>query len=56
MFDEYNEFFCEFVKDIYQEGEYDFVFEMWEEVFGMDFMIKYSIELFDEVGAVRFFN
>ncbi|QBG56188.1 non-ribosomal peptide synthetase [Bacillus amyloliquefaciens] len=56
MLDEYNEFSCEFVKDIHQEGEYDLVFEMWEEASGMDLTIKYSTELFDEAGAARLFN
>ncbi|WP_446476152.1 amino acid adenylation domain-containing protein [Bacillus velezensis] len=56
MLDEYKEFSCEFVKDIHQEGEYDLVFEMWEEASGMDLMIKYSTELFDEAGAARLFS
>lgn len=56
MLDEYKEFSCEFVKDIHQEGEYDLVFEMWEEASGMDLTIKYSTELFDEAGAARLFS
>ncbi|MDU0812757.1 non-ribosomal peptide synthetase [Bacillus siamensis] len=56
MLDEYKEFSCEFVKGIHQEGEYDLVFELWEEASGMDLMIKYSTELFDEAGAARLFN
>ncbi|MBT2575230.1 amino acid adenylation domain-containing protein [Bacillus sp. ISL-51] len=56
MLDQYEEFSCEFVKDIHQEGEYDLVFELWEEKSGMDLTMKYSTELFDEAGVSRLFD
>ncbi|TCS93648.1 non-ribosomal peptide synthetase [Hazenella coriacea] len=37
----------DFVEGIHQEGEFELVFELWDEEDGMDLHIKYSSDLFD---------
>lgn len=57
MFRQYEEFFSvDAVEGIHQEGEYELVFELWEEEEKMELNIKYNTGLFDDTSISTMFD